>query len=89
MGSPTFARYQSNEAFIADRMEKYAKFSEQTITEKRLKRYETEKKMESREGFDSLVRMLIIVVVNAVVFTLHWRIVKKEKKNTNTARPVP
>jgi hypothetical protein len=79
-----YDRLQSNDAFrqspiapIADKSAQDLKLtSEEEITKKRRAELERILHSESHDGEQSLLRMLIIMLVDAVAFAIHWRVAR-------------
>ena len=78
-----YSRHQSNEAFTGGRKQ-FEKKTEEEITKIREKSYKVALDTERRGGFQSLLRMLIVMLVNAVLFLIHWKMVKKATNSINS-----
>jgi len=75
-------RHQSNDAF----WEKYSCYeekvrpSEEELTKIRLESYQKKIESERRNAFQSLTRIIIILVINVIVFIIHWRIARHARQ---------
>lgn len=82
-----YQRFQSNESFLrndcGDANKK--KHSEEETTRKRLAAYEVALKNEQRDAVQSLVKILIILFIDAGVFLVHWRLARRSRESTNAA----
>jgi len=71
-----YQRHQTNEAFTRNKSKKFVKRSESEITEIREKSYSVALKAEQRDGIQSFIRVLIIMLINVIIFLIHWRLGK-------------
>ena len=74
-----FERHQTNEAYLKSTSkydENVKDLTEDAIKEKREHSYNLELKSEKREGFQSLIQVLIIMLLDIVVFLVHWKLAK-------------
>jgi len=92
IASPEFAipsyqyeRHQSNEAFFQNDCEKKnsANLSEDEKTKQRLVSYETAIKAERRDAFQSLIKVLIVLFIDALVFFVHWKLARRSQDASN------
>lgn len=88
MNSYQYDKHQSNDAFwdcssrgnyCSDEDKKKQRPGEEELTKKRLSAFASAIKSEQRDGSQSLVRMLIIIVIDIVVFFAHWTIARKAR----------
>ena len=81
------SRYQSNDEFIATRpdteslSEKLKNMSEQEITEARETAYRIALKGEQREGLQDIVRYSIVLLIQIVLFMVHWKLAKRKSSS--------
>ena len=83
-----YERYQSNDAFRAapgalhgqDEKERKA-LSEEDITRRREAGYAQALRAERHDGKQSLLRMAIIMLVDAGAFLIHWQIAQKARRD--------
>lgn len=71
-----YQKHQSNEAFTRNRSKKRTKRSESEITEVREKSYSIALKAEQRDAIQSFIRVLIIMLINIIIFLIHWKLGK-------------
>jgi len=71
-----YQKHQSNEAFTRNWSKKKGKRSDSEITEVRKKSYSVALKAEQRDAIQSFIRVLIIMLINVIIFTVHWRLAK-------------
>jgi hypothetical protein len=90
MESYVYDRYQSNDnfwqnncrhGFCSDEDKKMPRPSEDQITKKRLKEFEIALKGEQRDAYQTLVKMLIVMLADSISFFIHWLISKKARQN--------
>jgi len=55
------------------------------ITKLREESYQTELRKEQRSAMQSLVQILIVLVIDVVVFFVHWRLAKRARESVGTA----
>ena len=78
------SKYQSNEEFIATRpdtesfADKLKNMSEQEITEAREAAYRIALKGEQREGLQDIVQYSIVLLIQIILFMVHWRLIKRK-----------
>jgi hypothetical protein len=93
MHSYVYDQYQSNDAYrkecrsryCSDEDKKEPRPSEEKITKQRLEAFSIALKSEEREGYQTLVKTLIIMLADASAFFIHWIISKKARNSNNTA----
>ena len=68
MNPYVFERHHTNEAFTKDIGKKYKGLPDEKIEEKRLQSYDSAIRSERREGFQSMVQLFIIMLIDIVVF---------------------
>lgn len=91
MNSYEYKRYQSNDAYWLGRVEDYRnkgremqRPSEDQLTKQRQEGYRLAVIAEKRGGFQGLTKTIIILLIDAFVFLIHWRIARRARE-TNTA----
>lgn len=75
-----YQKHQSNEAFTRNWSKKKEKRSETEITETREKSYSVALKAEQRDAIQSFIRVLIIMLINFIIFLIHWRLAKHARE---------
>jgi len=83
-----FEQHQSNDAFRSqlssyDNKDKAPPLSEAEVTKRREESWALSLRSEKHEGAQSLVRILIILIVSAIVFLIHWRIARRSRDNSH------
>ena len=79
-----YDKHQTNDAFWKgkySRDKKKPRPSEEELTKQREKSFQHEIKKEQRNAFQSLTQILIILVINALVFIIHWRIARRARES--------
>jgi len=91
MNSYEYKRYQSNDAYWLSRVEDYRnkgkemqRPSEDELTKQRQEGYRLAVIAEKRGGFQVLTKTIIILLIDAVVFLVHWRVARRARE-TNIA----
>ncbi len=92
MNSHEYERYQSNDKYFSTYSYRYGSpvdnnvknLSEEEKTKKRLADYSVALKAEKHGGAQTMVRVLIIIVINVIVFMTHW-IIARRARETNVA----
>jgi hypothetical protein len=95
MTSGQYDQYQSNDAFWSSRArregyrsdEEYKKMqrpSDDELTKKRQEGFAIGIKSEQRDGAQSFVKVLIVVLINIAVFFAHWVIARRARVNVST-----
>ncbi len=87
MNSYTYSRYQSNDNYWLSRGEKYLdkgtrmnRPSEDELTRQRQEGYRLAAVSERRDGFQTLAKAIIILLINTVAFFIHWRIAGRARQ---------
>jgi len=70
--------FASNRQYIRDKSPEIFPQG-QELTDERLVAYERILKQERRQGLQSFIQKLIILLINAFVFFFHWRVATKER----------
>lgn len=86
LDSYKFEQHQSNEAFLKARdcnKKDKTVFSEEDLTKKRIESYQIAIKMERRDGLQSLSRAIIIILIDIIIFLLHWRIARHARETAS------
>jgi hypothetical protein len=83
-----FQQYQSNEGYrhqflscSKDKDKEAAPPSEAEVTKQREEAYSVALRSESHEGIKSLVQMLATILVDIIVFFVHWRIARRARES--------
>lgn len=74
-----YEQHQSNEKFIERWPKDKTIPSDEEITRQRLQSYKLALQGERREAFQSLTSISIIIIINIVVFLIHWIIAKRTR----------
>ena len=84
MPSYEYGRFQSNDAYFqyCCKDDKKEKPSEDELTKRRQEAYVIDLKGESRQGSQEIIKQLIAVLLNAVVFSIHWKLSKKARSSS-------
>jgi hypothetical protein len=95
IASSDWQRHQSDELFKEslidkhryrdDKKDKYIPPAGKALTEARERSFAQEISSERRDGFQDLVRNLIILFIDLGVFFLHWKIAARARKNESPA----
>ena len=92
IASPEFAppsyqyeRHQSNEAFFQVDCEKKSSvnLTEEEKTKQRLASYESAIKAERRDAVQSLIKVMIVLIIDALVFFVHWKLARRSQEAGN------
>ena len=80
-------QHQSNDAFFQGDCEKKSAegLTEEAKTAKRLSSYETAIKAERRDAIQSLIKVLIVLLIDLAVFFAHWKLMKRSSETSQTA----
>jgi hypothetical protein len=91
MNSYEYKRYQSNDAYWLSRVDDYRnkekdmqRPSEDELTKQKTEGYRLAVISEKRDGYQGLTKTAIIILINIVVFFIHWRIARRARE-TNIA----
>jgi len=80
-----FERHQTNEAFFSRECdEQISDQTEEQKTQQRLASYDRALKTESRNAVQSLVKIVIVLVIDICVFLIHWRIARYGRESAST-----
>ncbi len=88
LSSHKYNRHQTNDAFWKNC---YSSDKERTrppedeLTKKRENSFQRALKAEKRDAFQSLTQIVIILIVNALVFLIHWKIARRARETVETA----
>jgi len=74
-----FERHQSNEAFFPGDPENL-ELTEEEKSARRLASYETAIEAERRGAQQSLIKVLVVLILDAVVFTIHWKVAQRSRE---------
>jgi hypothetical protein len=86
LNSTQYQRHQSNAAFrnsYHPNAKNIAALSEEEITKRRQESYAFALNAERRAGWQSLLRMAIIILVDVVFFVVHWKLAKRARESVN------
>ncbi len=80
-------RHQSNDAFWISRTDVYRdrdkemqRPSEEELTRQRLESYQHAIQAERRDAIQSLIKSGIIIIINSVIFLVHWRLARRARE---------
>jgi hypothetical protein len=87
LSSHQYEQHQSNDAYFENDCKEGDKvaITEEEKTKKRLASFERALDSERRDAFQSLTRAVIILLIDAFVFLIHWRIARNARENNNIA----
>lgn len=89
MSSHNYQKYQTNDAYWQSKWgcsEQYKATSDKTrpkeeeITKQRLDAFALAIEGEQREGFQTLIKCLMFILISGIVLFVHWRIAKNARK---------
>ena len=76
--------HQTNEAFTRRWSKDEEKPSEEEITIIREKSYSVALEAERRDALQSLIRMIIILLIDLTIFMIHWKLAKRTSESNAT-----
>lgn len=88
MSSNKYDDHQSNDAYwkgfncrysCSEEEKKVVRPSEAELTKQRFESYQQEQNSERRDGLQTLVKTLIIILIDSLVFLIHWFIAKRSR----------
>ena len=79
-----FKRHQSNEAFTKDWPKKKALPSDKEIGKRRLESYRLALQVEQRDGVQGLTKVVLVILIDIIIFLIHWRIARRERLGTTS-----
>lgn len=79
LSSYTYDRHQSNEAFSKDWPKDKPLPTGEELTKVREESYQNALRSEKRGGVQSLIRVLIIILIDIIVFAIHWLMGKRAR----------
>jgi len=80
-----YDKYQTNDSYwksrmsCADKEKPDVRPSEEELTKQRMDAFSVEVNSEKREGFQSLIRCLMFILVSTVTLFIHWKIAQKSR----------
>jgi hypothetical protein len=86
MSTYLYDKHQTNDDYwkankcCSKKKEENTRPSEKDITQQRLESFSIKTRSEQREGFQSLIRSLIFILVGALTLFIHWRIAKHSRE---------
>ncbi len=83
MNSYEYSRHQTNDAFWKKKCSndnEQPRPNEDELTKQRGESFQRAIKAEQRDAFQSLTQILIILVINAFVFVIHWKIARRARE---------
>ena len=94
MKSYEYNRYQSNDAYwkYASRNYDYSKennklrSADELLTKQRTEGFKQALASERRDGFQTLIKTMIIILINIFAFMLHWLIARKARNNATASQ---
>jgi len=78
--SYAYQNHQTNEAFTKNWSKDKERPSEEKITIIREKSYSVALEAERRDAVQSLIRVLIILLINFAIFIVHWKLAKRTRE---------
>ena len=85
LNSHEYERHQSNTAYRTSYYpdaKSIAALSEEEVTKRREESYRSALNGEKRDGWQSLLRMAIVMLVDALFFFVHWRLAKRVRESS-------
>jgi hypothetical protein len=89
MNSYEYKRYQSNDAYWLSRVDDWRnkekemqRPSEDELTKQRTEGYRLAVIAEKRDGYQGITKTAIVILINIVVFFIHWRIAKRSRETS-------
>ena len=85
LSSHQYQRFQTNDAFYSSECQdgNKKKLTDEERTKKRIAAYELALKGEQRDAVQSLVKVVIVLLIDALVFLLHWRLARRSRETAN------
>ena len=83
--SHQYERHQSNASFRASYQndaKDLAALSEDQVTKRREESYRSVLNGERRDGWQSLLRMAIVMLIDVLFFVVHWRLAKRSRESS-------
>ncbi|MXX99167.1 MAG: hypothetical protein F4Y58_04565 [Gammaproteobacteria bacterium] len=87
LSSWEYSKYQSNDEFIASRpdtenfSDKFKNMSVQEISRERDVAYRLALKAEQRDGMQSIIRFFIVLLIQIILFIVHWRLAQRQRSS--------
>jgi|CXWL01.1.fsa_nt_gi hypothetical protein len=90
LSTSAYEEYQTNDAFwkqndptrFSEKTEKAPRPSEDELTKRRKEAYVRALDSEQREGYQTLIKTLIVMLVDAFAFLAHWIIANRARLST-------
>lgn len=83
-----YERHQTNAAFFRQDCGNEGKegesLSEEEKTKRRLESLEVALKAEKRDGVQSIVKVLIVLIVDSIAFIIHWWVARRARESSIT-----
>ena len=79
-----YQKHQTNEAFTRNWSKKKEKPAEAEITRMREKSYAVALEAERRDAVQSFIRVIIIMIIDMVIFLIHWKLAKHARESIAT-----
>ncbi len=83
MSSYAYEKHQTNDAFWKGKCsgdEEKQRPSGDELTKQREESYQRAIKSEKRDAFQSLIQIAIVLIINALVFIIHWKIARHARE---------
>jgi hypothetical protein len=74
-----FSKHQSNDAFTRDWPKDKVLPSDEEREKRRLESYRIALQVEQRDGVQGLTKVVLVVLIDVIVFLIHWRIARRER----------
>jgi hypothetical protein len=84
VSSYEYERHQSDESFRQSCGDEYSSHSDAEISALRKESWERVLEMEQRSAYQSLVQIFIILIIDTIVFVIHWQIAKRVRLTEQT-----
>ena len=85
MSKYAYDKYQTNEAFVKSKRscskdeKPELQLSEEAISKQRIDAFSVEIKAEQRDGFQTLIRCFMFILVSSIAMLIHWKIAQKSR----------
>jgi predicted PurR-regulated permease PerM len=79
ISSYTYDRHQSNEAFLKNWPEDKQRLQGEELTRLRKESYQAALRSEKRGAIQSLTMVFIIILIDLVVYIIHWYVAKRAR----------
>jgi hypothetical protein len=89
LNSHEYSRHQSNDTFWDSRRYSWEtrekerpRLPENELTKQREESYQQALRSEQRDAFQSLTQVAIVILIDVIVFMIHWRLARRARETT-------